>query len=74
MWDLETCSILSVLTLDTRVQSMKLIHGCEVSVLLGLKRSSTFISVRSTSRTVRPATKLSKDADLFPAAARKMDS
>ncbi|XP_071334325.1 uncharacterized protein [Trachinotus anak] len=66
LWDLETCSVLSVLSLDAHVHCMKLLHGREVSVLLGLSHSPTLIRVSLTSRTVQDsASQVCKDEDLF---------
>ncbi|XP_074480037.1 uncharacterized protein LOC141760845 [Sebastes fasciatus] len=62
LWDLEACSVLSVLSLDAHIRCMKLLPGCQVSVLLGLSHSPALISVRSTSRT---ATQVSRHGDLF---------
>ncbi|XP_035531599.1 uncharacterized protein LOC118338398 [Morone saxatilis] len=66
LWDLEACSVLSVLSLDARVRCMKLLRGCETSILLGLSHSPTLISARSTcSHPVSSATRAPKDEDLF---------
>ncbi|XP_051231416.1 uncharacterized protein LOC127349591 [Dicentrarchus labrax] len=66
LWDLEASSVLSVLSLDARVRCMKLLRGCETSVLLGLSHSPTLISTRSTSsHPVSSATRAPKDEDLF---------
>ncbi|XP_049924061.1 uncharacterized protein LOC126404723 [Epinephelus moara] len=65
LWDLEACSVLSVLSLDAHVHCMRLLPGCQVSILLGLSHSPALISVRATSRTVSSATQVPKDEDLF---------
>ncbi|XP_032355068.1 uncharacterized protein LOC116669372 isoform X2 [Etheostoma spectabile] len=65
VWDLEACSVLSVLSLDAHVRCMKLLLGSQISVLLGLSHSPALISVRLTSRTVSSATQVSQHGDLF---------
>ncbi|XP_034712568.1 uncharacterized protein LOC117934738 isoform X2 [Etheostoma cragini] len=65
LWDLEACSVLSVLSLDGHVRCMKLLLGCQISVLLGLSHSPALISVRLTSRTVSSASQVSQHGDLF---------
>lgn len=65
LWDLEACSVLSVLSLDAYVHCMTLLRGCEVSVLLGLSHSPALITVRSTSITVTKAAPVSTEGDLF---------
>nr|XP_046237578.1 uncharacterized protein si:ch211-212k18.6 [Scatophagus argus] len=65
LWDLETCSILSVLSLDAHVSCMRLLHGHKICVLLGLSHSPALISIKSTSRTVSSPTQASEDRDLF---------
>ncbi|XP_028461906.1 uncharacterized protein LOC114573893 isoform X2 [Perca flavescens] len=65
LWDLEAGSVLSVLSLDAHVRCMKLLLGCQTSVLLGLSHSPALISVRLTSSTVSSATQVSQHGDLF---------
>ncbi|XP_070711235.1 uncharacterized protein [Pempheris klunzingeri] len=65
LWDLEVCSVLSVLSPDGRVSCVRLLHGREVSLLLGLGHSPTLIGVRSASGTVCSASQVSRDSDLF---------
>ncbi|XP_042256653.1 uncharacterized protein LOC121889028 [Thunnus maccoyii] len=65
LWDLEACSVLSVLSLDAHVCCMKLLRGCKVSVLLGLSHSHALVTVRATSKTVTTATPVSTEGDLF---------
>ncbi|CAK6968650.1 RWD domain-containing protein 4 Protein FAM28A [Scomber scombrus] len=65
LWDLEACSVLSVLSLDARVRCMRLLRRYDASVLLGLSHSHALIAVRSTSETVTTATPVSTEGDLF---------
>ncbi|XP_041821593.1 uncharacterized protein LOC121626912 [Chelmon rostratus] len=65
LWDLEACSILSVLSLDAHVGCMRLLRGPEICVLLGLSHGPALISIRPTSRTVGSASRVSAEGDLF---------
>ncbi|XP_027143899.1 uncharacterized protein LOC109137463 [Larimichthys crocea] len=65
LWDLEACTVLSVLSMDAHVRCMMPLHGRETCVLLGLSHSPALISVRSTFRTVSSETPASTDRDLF---------
>lgn len=65
LWDLETCSVLSVLSLDARVHCTKLLSGQEAYILLGLSHRPALIAVRPTSKTLIPNRHTSKDRDLF---------
>ncbi|XP_029311219.1 uncharacterized protein LOC115023989 [Cottoperca gobio] len=65
LWNLEACSVLSVLSLDAHVRCMRLLPGCQISVLLGLSHSPALISVRLTSSADSSATQVCQHGDLF---------
>ncbi|XP_076581752.1 uncharacterized protein LOC143317485 [Chaetodon auriga] len=65
LWDLEACSVLSVLSLDAHVRCLRLLRGRDTCVLLGLSHSPALVSVRPTSRTGSSASPVSADGDLF---------